>query len=1802
MKKNNSRSNGNPNPLDQVKSTYDFRLNNAPTQVVVEGTPTIPQHSDSRDYLIDKTIELGKSRGVLGSRVIEIPGESIGELVFEDGTEWIGYVGDFQEIFPNSKARDNLDSETWTIPTTIQDTTNRGIFGKAALKLLNIIIPTSGAGEAVGRALALKTDQKILSEGLYHVDKDFNLFPFQKHDKLEGKILLLLHGTLSSTTGSFSGLEGETWDKVNNLYDHIIALEHYTLSKSPIENTRDLLQVLPNHVSLDILSHSRGGLVGDVLSRYDIQNDADSFGFTPSERDAFAEEDKDLPVIIRELESLAKERFFTINNFVRVACPAGGTTLLAERLDHFLNAILNAIGLLIGGKANFLYTIAKEFLLDVVNSRTNADSIPGLWAMVPSSVYQKINNRRDRDVKSKLFVIAGDSSIGGNIGNTLMVILTNIYYLKANDFVVDTKSMKRGLSRLNGVYQYISRDSKTSHFNYFHNDNTRRYILMGLQGTKTDGTFSFEYVSKENVDRGIDLTLKMVRYNFDNVSGKRPIAILLPGIMGSLLNDENGNVWVNIPRFLKGDFVSKLKLGSNNVFPDGVMASSYKKMGEFLLQENDLKVLAYDWRRSLEEVSDELIRLVDKYLAYNQPINIIAHSMGGLVVKQLLIKNRDLWKRFCDGPKNNLILLGTPWLGSHLIMEVLTGHSKRVKQLDLLDWKNGKNEILQTINEFPGVFQLLPITNEGFEKQDFWKNIGKYVKNMVQPSAQLLAAYQTYAEKSKNVRLGENEKAKVFYIAGRGNTKNGYVIRREYFRGEVLNYTSTNDGDGSVTYELGIPKDMDYGNLTYVSVGHGDLANEKVVFKEVESIIKTGKLKTTSRSIARSTEFRPYVPINEKSEIILAGEDVDILDNLLDINSRNQENESISQELIVSVVNADLKYANYPVMVGHFKNDGIYSAEKSLDKYLDFKLSERHKLGFYPADVGDCEIIFHRNAKPKGGLVVGLGKLEDLTPHFLAQTVESAVIKYAFFFRDNYDKMEREDFGRTLSSVIIGNYFAGLSVEDSMGAIISGVLKANRKILKLDIGLSTIQEIEFLDYYEDIAQQAYQILRNIKRQDEAHFEVRPYRIGLGSRKRISAYKNTAWWHIFNATTIYADNNPKKPLGLSYNSTSGKARVEQEVILSDLTIMEHLSKSLSTDSKWQRNVSKSLFELLIPNDFKSILRSQKNILLKLDEYTAQFPWEMFHYSDEEMGNDEELPTFVNTGLIRQLIIDDYRVNPVVVDKDTAFVVGNPDYSGSTIPQLPSAGEEAQVVGDILQANGFETTSLIFKRSEEIVVNMYSKTYKIMHFAAHGIFEKINTGYKERTMAGIVLGDGIFLEPGMINQLSAIPEFIFINCCYSGTMGGTPNSYAQFRPGLAANIGTQLIKMGVKAVVVAGWAVDDAAAMTFSRELYNNLFKGYEFGIAVQKARKATYIAHPYTNTWGAYQCYGDYYYKLNNKNPESIKEEAFATSGQAVFELDNFLSSILSSIVNVDEELTKLNTLKSRINAENLENPEILELYAHIYSKLGKFADAKAVFELLFHKEKSKLALNSIEQYHSISAKLFLENYHLVKSNLESNPNNNVLKTELESYRKSIKNVIEDANTLLKIGETVERLSHLANMNKRASLIFDDEVSKKELLQEARTKSFKAYQISLKPLPLVDQIFPLTNYLLAEYAINNGVVDPKSLQINMGKYKSVTNYVKDLISQLEAKESFFSHYYHANAKSKLLSCWYIYEPKENKGIFDQFESALLWSLEYYGNVKNVYGEIEQVKFLMSITTDQTKKNNLNHLIDKIQNFI
>jgi CHAT domain-containing protein len=79
-----------------------------------------------------------------------------------------------------------------------------------------------------------------------------------------GRSLLFIHGTFSNAASAFRNLaDNDFFAQVAPLYgDRIFAFDHFTVSRTPEENARLLVDALPSgEFEFDVVTHSRGGLV-----------------------------------------------------------------------------------------------------------------------------------------------------------------------------------------------------------------------------------------------------------------------------------------------------------------------------------------------------------------------------------------------------------------------------------------------------------------------------------------------------------------------------------------------------------------------------------------------------------------------------------------------------------------------------------------------------------------------------------------------------------------------------------------------------------------------------------------------------------------------------------------------------------------------------------------------------------------------------------------------------------------------------------------------------------------------------------------------------------------------------------------------------------------------------------------------------------------------------------------------------------------------------------------------------------------------------------------------------------------------------------------------------------------------------------------------------------------------------------------------------------------------------------------------------------------------------------------------------
>lgn len=264
------------------------------------------------------------------------------------------------------------------------------------------------------------------------------------------RILLMIHGTFSTTVGSFGALTTTPAGRrflatALSSYDAVIGFDHPTLSVDPLDNATELLRRLSSVSliavpTLDVVCYSRGGLVARSLIEY-----------------------------------LLPRSTWRANSgrVVFVGATNGGTLLAEPRnwhalLDLYTNlatACGRAIGVVAGNVpaaeiVNGSLTGVAAFVKYLVSYAAQDNGVPGLAAMRPDGDFiRRINQTQPGQPRpgTPWFVVSSDFEPGSAAGHDLErtrlrrirdALVTGVADTVvdqlldvANDLVVDTASM-----------------------------------------------------------------------------------------------------------------------------------------------------------------------------------------------------------------------------------------------------------------------------------------------------------------------------------------------------------------------------------------------------------------------------------------------------------------------------------------------------------------------------------------------------------------------------------------------------------------------------------------------------------------------------------------------------------------------------------------------------------------------------------------------------------------------------------------------------------------------------------------------------------------------------------------------------------------------------------------------------------------------------------------------------------------------------------------------------------------------------------------------------------------------------------------------------------------------------------------------------------------------------------------------------------------------------------------------------------------------------------------------------------------
>jgi hypothetical protein len=216
---------------------------------------------------------------VIDLEVATAPGESSVLAVRHASGALTFHAPQQRTVFRRGTAVDGPVIVRFVVPlrSTPEAAARRGAIGAIVKKAVKVIVIkiVNVVIDAVLPVLAKRWEEnawkkKKLTEGWLRVTRESlgarRLVPLRPEaaELRAGRSLLFIHGTFSNAARTFAELAaGDFFERIKPLYgDRVYAFDHFSVSRTPEENARMLVEALPaGRFEFDAITHSRGGLV-----------------------------------------------------------------------------------------------------------------------------------------------------------------------------------------------------------------------------------------------------------------------------------------------------------------------------------------------------------------------------------------------------------------------------------------------------------------------------------------------------------------------------------------------------------------------------------------------------------------------------------------------------------------------------------------------------------------------------------------------------------------------------------------------------------------------------------------------------------------------------------------------------------------------------------------------------------------------------------------------------------------------------------------------------------------------------------------------------------------------------------------------------------------------------------------------------------------------------------------------------------------------------------------------------------------------------------------------------------------------------------------------------------------------------------------------------------------------------------------------------------------------------------------------------------------------------------------------------
>ena len=359
----------------------------------------------------------------------------------------------------------------------------------------------------------------------------------------------------------------------------------------------------------------------------------------------------------------------------------------------------------------------------------------------------------------------------------------------------------------------------------------------------------------------------------------------------------------------------------------------------------------------------------------------------------------------------------------------------------------------------------------------------------------------------------------------------------------------------------------------------------------------------------------------------------------------------------------------------------------------------------------------------------------------------------------------------------------------------------------------------------------------------------------------------------------------------FGAITENASVPQRSVALDPELVDQANEELAAESvpEMQRERGIFLGRLLFPSDLRRHLTTAAPLVMLLDATTARYHWEMVGQADggaatlpppgAEQDREEQLDSALGLrrGLTRQLRTP-YAPPPEPPPPPrrvlNVLVVADPAEDA----HLPGAEEEGVEVADLFEhfnrvhaqsENSVRVVRLFGPRRAtrtNVLRQLMMHSFDVLHFAGHCVYDE-----QDRGRSGWLFSRDERVTAKELARVDRSPSFVFSNACESGR---TPDRSDEATADLAPSLAEAFFGQGVSNFVCTGWPVNDLAARRFALTLYEHLLGLTGDGTggeqtataapmhrAMQMARREIAASDEGVRSWGAYQHYGNPYFRL-----------------------------------------------------------------------------------------------------------------------------------------------------------------------------------------------------------------------------------------------------------------------------------------------------------------------------------------------------